>query len=248
MLCVAAAAGCKNGPPATESEAGKTEVTRPVILISTTKGDIKVVLFPVFVPYKGELVVDVRENQYMEFIKGIDSGYYSNSAVIPHNKEEPFYEYAIFASPIRDQQQLDAMPRAVQPVRGTLCLMQEENPDGPGIYAVKSRFMIVRKMTRSIHGNPVSLLWGAHFPVGQVIEGLNVLDQLGRGDKILSITRPKDAKGNYEAVAVSAKRLEMLTNGEIDNFADVLKEDAGAATPEKASGDKTGEKPAAPGN
>jgi hypothetical protein len=90
----------------------------------------------------------------------------------------------------------------------------------PGIYADKRKFMVVRKIVRHLPGQDVYPLRGTHFPIGQVIEGFDVLDKLGQTDRIINITMLKDG------TPVSAERLQMLGKGQIDNFADVLNETA----------------------
>jgi hypothetical protein len=156
-------------------------------------------------------------------VKGVQEGYYSNAAV--NTRKDVFGEYAIFYNRAGKDFALEAMPRDVQPVRGTLCIMRLDSGDQPGIFADKRRLLIVRRINLTIGGQEVAPLRGTHFPIGQVTEGLDVLDKLGPDDSIVGITMLKDS------TPVSAEKLELLGNPElasqrgvkpIDNFADVL--------------------------
>jgi len=219
-LFVATLAGCKATPPDGGDVEKGTTMMRPAIVISTTKGDMKVVLFPVFMLIGGKAYQETWETQYTEFITGVNTGYFVGATVEP-KKLPPLAEYACFTSTSPDTQYVvEAWPRDVQPVRGTLCVLRFDSGNQPGIYADKRKFMVVRKIVRHLPGQDVYPLRGTHFPIGQVIEGFDVLDKLGPTDRIINITMLKDG------TPVSAERLQMLGKGQIDNFADVLNETA----------------------
>jgi hypothetical protein len=237
ILCAIAGAGCKTTNPVGD-ESAATTLMRPTIIISTTKGDMKVVLFPVFVLIDGKLYEEPREKQYIEFLKGVEEGYYNNAAFT--SQKDIFGEYAIFSNAAGKDYTLEALPRDIQPVRGTLCIMRLDSGNRPGIFADKRRFMIVRKIRRNIGGQELAPLRGTHFPIGQVIEGYEVLDKLGLSDSIVSITMLK------QGTPVNAKKLELLGNDAlaeqrkvkpIDNFADVLS-DKEIEPAETGAGDK----------
>lgn len=227
IVLVALAAGCAPVPPATPTERGQTSYTRPTILISTTKGEMKAVLFPVFVQYQGKIGMDPREEQFTAFLNGVDHyngdqvvGYYNKA--VASLRDEGLDEFVYFTSISNDRNfKIQPQPRSdIQPVRGTLSVMRLDSGEQAGIYADKRRFMIVRRIVRKVGNQELSLLRGTHFPIGQIVTGFDVLDKLDANDRINSITMLKQS----EWIEVSAKRLQMLSDGEIDNFADVLEQ------------------------
>ena len=242
MLFAALAVGCtRTTPPVGPTEHGQSSYARPTILISTTKGDMKAVLFPVFVEFGGKVGMDPREEQFTAFLGGVDHyvddkvvGYYNGA--VASSRDEGLDEFIVFTSVSKDPNfRINPQPRSdIQPVRGTLCMMRMDSGNEAGIYADKRQFMIVRRIVRKYHGQELSLLRGTHFPIGQIVAGLDVLDKLTASDTIKSITMLKQS----EWVDVSAKRLQMLGDGEIDNFADVLKppaDDESGAKPESSA-------------
>ena len=218
MLCALIVSGCNGGPAVREpAETHSATVMRPTVVINTTKGPIKVMLFPQCVEYKGEFLLDGRETHYRAFTDGVITGYYNDAAVIP--KKEVLADYVWFfkASQSKDYA-IEYLPGSmVQPVRGTLCVMRLDSAGKPGIFADKRSFMIVRKVVRKIGDREYYPLKGIHFPIGQVINGWEVLDKLDGKDRITGIE-----KGAPTPVKTS--KLEMLEKEEIDNFGAVLEE------------------------
>ena len=219
-LCALGAAGCTTTRPSGD-ESGKAIVMRPTILISTTHGDMKAVLFPFYALIEGNPYAELH---YNDFLRRIDDGYYNKAVATP--RRELLVEYLRFssASPGKDFE-VPAFPRDVQPVRGTICIMRLNSGDNSSIFADMRNLMIIRKIKRNVSGQEVSPLRGMHFAIGQVVEGFDVLDKLGPNDSIVAITMLK------EQTLVNAKKLEMLSNPTLakerkvkplDNFADVL--------------------------
>lgn len=214
LLCALFLAGCSGGPAAT-TESRSVTVMRPTVVINTTKGPIRAVLFPIYAEYEGEFLIDGHETQYLAFTDGVHAGYYNGASVIPAGEALADYVW-FFQGAKGGNYEVEYMPKSlVQPVRGTLCVMRLDRPDRPGIYADRRSFMVVRKVVREYAGQEQFPLKGIHFPIGQVIEGLETLDKLDKTDRVTSIVNGPDAP-------VSTEKLEKLGTGEIDNFAEVL--------------------------
>ncbi len=217
LLCVLLAAGCNGGPAPVESgnETQRVTVLRPTYVINTTKGPIKVALFPTYREYEGKFYIDGTETQYLAFVEGAHSGYYNGAPAIPVRKVVADYVWFFSRSRSGDYA-VPYLPKSnIQPVRGTLCVMRLDSANRPGIYADKRSFMIVRNIATEIGGREQFPLKGIHFPIGQVVEGWKVLDKLGKDDSIVSMEKGADT-------TVSAEKLKMLSEGKIDDFAKVL--------------------------
>jgi len=209
ILLAVAAASCTSKNGATGPANNKPEpkfFNCPTIIIKSTQGDMRVVLFP----------SQPATQHFIHFVENAEKGYYNRCKIQFVREPHGIYEYAVLRNTSdAGGKRLQTMRLAnFHPVRGTLCIKQLFTD--ADIYADPYSFVLIKENRRQLGGGELRMLSGSMFCIGQIISGLDVLDKLTGKDTILGIV-------DGTPISVSTEKYAKLGTSEIDNFADVLK-------------------------
>ena len=209
VLLAVAASGCKNNDGTTRPEGNKPEpkfFNCPTIIIKSTQGDMRVVLFP----------SQPATQHFIHFVENAKKGYYNGCKILFEHEPHGIYEYAVLrnTSGAGGKMLQTARFANFHPVRGTLCIRQLFTD--ADIYADPYSFVLIKENLRQLAGQELRMLSGSMFCIGQIISGLDILDKLTEKDTILGIV-------DGTPFSVSTEKYAKLSTSEIDNFADVLK-------------------------
>ncbi len=209
ILLAVAASGCTSKNGATGPDGNKPEpkfFNCPTIIIKSTQGDMRVVLFP----------SQPATQHFIHFVENAEKGYYNGCKILFEREPHGFYEYAVLRNTSdAGGKTLQTMRLAnFHPVRGTLCIKQLFTETD--IYADPYSFVLIKENLRQLAGEELRMLSGDMFCIGQIISGLDVLDKLTGKDTILGVV-------DGTPISVSTEKYAKLGTSEIDNFADVLK-------------------------
>ncbi len=227
LIAITLVAGCTSGPTTEQPRTYKDAfINKPTVVITTTRGEIRVVLFA---SSENEKHYEIF---FRFFVNTATRGYY-NGIINPVYGRSRTYETVMFyrAENPRSEHTIETQKFLnVQPTHGTLYYNNKQTArDLPMPRAIVSHFCIVTKTSQDF-GYPKEIMLpnaGTTYCIGQVVEGMDVLEKLAAKnrdenkdkeypvDRVISIKQGPDYK-------VSARKYADLCNGRITRFDEVL--------------------------